>query len=387
MANPTVLSSETAAYLVRDTSRTPSASSNSDAFAARPLNAWAVIGDWIADGGASVSERCNYRDYPRLVLTRRGPRGLERLFIDEKSGFPVKLERDEPSYLWGQNRVEYVYSTWQRLGPAAAPGVSFRLVDGVPNVERNISSMRLVQSDSAPNLDVPHAAEAMGYALPAFLEPTAPDTVRVGANAFLLRNRGYAELVALDRDTVFVFDATQGDERARRDSAWIGALFPGRHPIALVVTDLAWPHIAGVRYWASLGVPIYTHRAARAFLDSVIARRWVLTRDALERKRPHGRPRIQTLSDTLRLAGGDILLFAIDGVSSEVALAAYLGSDRLVWASDYVQDAREPTMYLDEVCRAIVRVGRQPDVVVAEHLPPTRWSALRPLAHCGRGEN
>ena len=114
----------------------------------------------------------------------------------------------------------------------------------------------------------------------------------------------------------------------------------------------------------------------------MIARRWTLTPDALERNRPRTRHRAVPVDDTLRIAGGDILLFAIDGVASEVALAAYIGPDRFVWASDYIQDARQPTMYLDEVCRAVLRVGRQPEKVAAEHLPITAWTSLLPLAHC-----
>ena len=228
--NPTILSSETAAFVVRDTARKASEEANADAFATRPLNAWAVVEDWIADGGVAVSARCIYRDYPRLVLTRRGPRGSERLFVDEKSGFPVKLERDEPHYLWGQNRVEYVYSTWQRLGPASLPGVSFRIVDGVTNVERNIGSIALVPADSAPRLDVPVPAEPMGYGVPPHLEPTTPDTIRVGAHAFLLKNRGYSELVTLVRDTVFVFDATQGEVAHARTPSGSARYSPGVTP-------------------------------------------------------------------------------------------------------------------------------------------------------------
>lgn len=373
---------ERATFTVRDTVLTPSEESHAATYATRPLNAWAVIRDWEADADARVVARCAYRDYPRLVLSRTGARGPERLFVDEKSGFPVKLEREEPHYLWGQNRVEYVYSTWQRIGDAAIPGVSFRVVDGQTNVERNLNTMRLLPGDSAPQLGVPTAPKAMGFAVPGFLRPSKPDTIRLAPNVFLLRNPGYAEMVAFSRDTVFLFDATQGDERARLDSAWIGALFPGKHPIALVVTDVAWPHIAGVRYWASLGTPIYAHRAAVRMLDSVIARRWTIAPDRLEQTRAHRAPRIHPVSDTLRLAGGDLLLFAIDGASSEVALAGFDDVNHLLWGSDYIQDATAPSMYLDEMCRALNRVHRTPTTAAAEHLRPTAWEKLRPLAKC-----
>jgi hypothetical protein len=277
--------------------------------------------------------------------------------------------------------VEYVYSTWQRIGDAAIPGVSFRVVDGRTNLERNVGAMQLVALDSAPRLAVPASPRVVGFAPPAFLRASNPDTIRVGPHSFVLRNPGYAEMVSLARDTVFIFDATQGEERARHDSAWIAALFPGRHALALVVTDAAWPHVAGVRFWVAHGVPVYAPRAVRAFLDSVVERHWTLSPDLLERSR---RPmRFVPVSDSLRVAGGDILLFALDGVASEAAIAAYDAPDHTLWASDYIQSAREPTQYLDEVCRATVRVNVTPDRVAAEHLPLTPWPALRPLAKCG----
>jgi hypothetical protein len=42
------------------------------------------------------------------------------------------------------------------------------------------------------------------------------------------------------------------------------------------------------------------------------------------------------VSDTLSVAGGRLLLFAIDGVASEVALAGFVRSDGFLWASDYI---------------------------------------------------
>jgi hypothetical protein len=133
--------------------------------------------------------------------------------------------------------VEFVYSTWQRVGDAHLPGGTFRLEDGVTAVARCYGERRLVLSDSAPSLALPPREGPMGMTVAAFLAPTRPDTVRVSATTFLLRNRGFAETVSLVRDTVFVFDATQGEERVRQDSAWIARLFPGPHPIVLVVNE------------------------------------------------------------------------------------------------------------------------------------------------------
>ena len=51
--------------------------------------------------------------------------------------------------------------------------------------------------------------------------------------------------------------------------AWVGRLFPGHHPIVVVVTDLAWPHVAGVRYWVAMGATIVSHAGSKEFLSQV----------------------------------------------------------------------------------------------------------------------
>jgi hypothetical protein len=213
-----------------------------------------------------------------------------------------------------------------------------------------------------------------------FLAPTNPDTIRVATNVFLLKNRGYAEMVTLERDTVFMMEATQGDERARQDSVWIGRLFPGRHPVAVIVTDVAWPHIAGVRFWVASGATIISHQASKLMLERVVHRRWTLAPDRLESRRAGNQLRFRPVTDSLRLAGGRVALYAIDGIGSEGALMAWLPGSATLWGSDYLQDATQPTLYTTEVVRAARRAGIAPKQTAAQHLPLTRWATLEALA-------
>jgi hypothetical protein len=384
-AGATTLGSRTGSYAVRDTVLTPSAGLHGQLATTRPLNVWAVLADWIAAGDARVTETCELRDYPRLVLTRASGKEGERLYVDMKSGYPVALERREPNYLWGQVDVQYVYATWTRIGSGHLPGTATRMVDGQPELTRTFGTMALVPRDSAPPLVLPPVTAPMATAGPTFLAPQPPDTIRVSNTTFLLRNSGYQEALTLAHDTVFVFDATQGDGRARQDSAWIGKLFPGKHPIAVVVTDLAWPHVAGVRYWVANGATIISHRASRPFLERVVQRRWTDAPDALEKRRLAGKGHGPTMvfrpvTDSLRLAGGSVTLYPIDGAASEGALAAYVKADGFLWASDYIQDLSAPTQYVDEVAAAVRRVGISPVRVAAEHTPLGPWAAVAKLA-------
>ena len=375
----TTLGAADASYAIRDTALVPNESLHSMLYETRPLNVWAMLDDWLAAPDVHVEARCVYRDYSRVVLSRDGPRGRERLYLDPKSGYPVKLDRFEPHYLWGQVHVEFVYSTWQREGDAHLPGGTFRLEDGATMVTRTFGERRLVPRDSAPSLMLPAREHRMAFAAAAFLAPGNPDTVRVTPTVYLLRNRGYTETIALVHDTVFVFDATQGETRVQQDSAWISKVFPGRHPVVVVVTDLAWPHVAGVRGWVARGATIVSHRASREFLQRLVDRRWTLAPDLLERRRSQTPFRFRAVGDSLALGGGEILVFPIDGAASEVALAAFVRPSRFLWASDYIQDLNAPTQYLDEVVAAAARAGVNPDLVSAEHIPLTRWDRLLPL--------
>jgi hypothetical protein len=375
---PTVTSAH-AQWVLRDGS--PVATPDySRAAATRPLDPWAVVSDFSRSPGTRVAGRCLFRDYLRIALERSGPFGAETLLLDAKSWVPVGLVREEPHFLWGQVRAEYVWSNWSGVeGGGLFPLTAFRSVAGEVEISRTVTSATLLPLDSAPPLTIPDTALVLPATPAAFARPERPDTTRVGPNTWLLTNRWYATTVTLQRDTVFVLDATLGEPRARQDADWIAKLFPGPHPVVLVVTDLAWPHIAGVRYWVANGATVVSHRASRDFLSRVVERRWTRGPDLLERRRDRASFRFVGVDDSLRLANGAVVLHAIDGVSSEVALMAWLPGERFLWPGDFIQDVRTPSEYAREVLRATRRVGIRPDRFAAEHVPLTSWSVIESL--------
>lgn len=365
-------------YQLRDTAAVPAPGMYPLAAADRPLDVATVLGDWLAAGGARVVGRCVYRDYPRLVLGRMTPAGEERLYLDPKSGAPVAYVRPEAHYLWGPVRAEYVYANWILAGGVRYPGSSFRILDGEVERSRTVSDVAVVPPDSTPSLRLPAASADMRGAMEKALAQ-APDTIRVGEHAFLLRTPNYTSAVALVGDTVFVLDATLGEDRARQDSAWVARLFPGRHPVALVVTDLAWPHIAGMRFWVANGAVVYSHPASRAFLERVIDRRWTERPDLLERRRSRARLVFRPVAEPMAVAGGALRLVPLDGMGSEGAIVAYLRDERFLWAGDYVQNLREPTLYASDVRDAVRRAALTPERVGAMHIRAASWSLVEAL--------
>ena len=230
----------------------------------RALDPWMLLADWRSASGLRVSGECFYRDYWRTVVSRGSGPTEEKLYLDKKTGVPIKLDRRDRDFLWGDVHAEYLWSIWTPAGDATAPQFAFRIVEGELDYERITQNYKVISRDSAAGkFDI--AADAAP--IRPQTAPPPPDTVCVSANTFVLVTPAYTNVVTLQRDTVFVLDAQTSAVRAQQDSVWIGKLFPGKHPIVLVVTDLAWPHIAGVRYWVALGTPVISHRASKEFLQ------------------------------------------------------------------------------------------------------------------------
>lgn len=342
----------------------------------RNLNAFAVISDWTNATDVKVGKPEIYRDYPRIVLTRQTEDGEQRLFLDEKTGFPVKLEMVEPHYLWGQRQVEYVYSVWTLFGGSSSvPGSSFRLADGEIEMTETVSSAEWVDRKNAPELKVP-AVEGKPENLPLYLRPSTPAAIQVSARTYVLSNAGYNEVVTLAGRDLYIFDTTQGEERAAKDAELIRILFPGKHRTFVVVTDLAWPHVAGVRYWVASGATIISHRAAQKFLQSVIDRRWTRSPDLLEKSRGTWHFNFVAVDAAHTEGDGMVMLLPIDGIGSEVALMGYLPADGFLWASDYIQTLEMPSLYAKEVWNAVQRNHLHVERIAAEHLPIAAWEMV-----------
>jgi hypothetical protein len=343
----------------------------------RPLNAWAVMAEWAGDRSVRVRGKCVVRDFRRMRLVRSGVLGEERLYLEPSSGLPVQYERseDDATRLWGRQQVAYVYSNWVKVGGAQYPMASFRLVDGQIHISRTAAPLPADSTAPVPPALADTVDMRLASAVPA---GPAPDTVRVSPTTVVLRTRFYTNVVTLVRDTVYLLDAQfSGEERARQDSTWIARLFPGRHPVVLVVSDLAWPHIAGVRSWVAMGATVVGHRSTREFLTQVVNRRWKENPDLLEKRRSGSRFRFIAVDDSLVLGGGAVRLYPINGIGSEGSLMTWLPGDRFLFPGDYVQGLKGPSMaYAAEVMAATKRLGLAPERFAAMHMGLTSWADL-----------
>ena len=373
---PSLLVTPTAVFAGRDSLVRPVPQLMPASAQVRRENPWMVVADWNADASnVRVVARCRYRDAERIVLER----GPERLYLSESDAMPAKLQRIEPHYLWGQVKAEYVWMNWWGLRGGSDGGryplAAFRVLDGAvyERIGVAVGSAQLIPADSAPRLDVP-ATPPMAEAAPAPV-PQVLDTVRVADKVYLLVTPNYTETVTLQRDTIFLLDATTSEARARADSAMIATLFPGRHPMVVVVTDLAWPHISGVRFWAARGATFVSHTISQDMLRRVVDRKWTLTPDALESARAQLHWRFRGVTDSLRLAGGDVVVHALRGTSTEGAVGVWIPSAKYFWAGDYVQNGPD-SPYARDIVATVRKLGFMPAKIGAQHIRLTDWSDI-----------
>ncbi|MFN8670270.1 MAG: hypothetical protein U0164_24035 [Gemmatimonadaceae bacterium] len=370
------LATEQATFFARDSMTRPNAVLHRFARAERALNPWAVVLDWSRRGDSvRVAGWCISRGAKRVVLASNG----EELHL-AADGTPAMLVRREDELLWGDVRVEYLWNTWWAVkGGGAYPLAAFRLVEGTTQLTRAVpfAGAELIDSSAAPRLAAPVVAAAMDTRPGAGMPAWTVDTVRVGDNAFLLKRPDYTEMVALRRDTVFLLDATGDVARARQDSSWIARLFPGRHPMVVVVTDLAWPHVGSAAYWARAGAVLVSHESSRDFLARVVQRgaSGAAGDNGATTKRPSVF-RFRPVTDSLRLAGGELVAYALQGLSTEGAIGVWLANARTFWAGDYVQQTDQPSVYARDVVRTIVARGLQPERICAQHVPMVPWTTI-----------
>jgi hypothetical protein len=276
--------------------------------------------------------------------------------------------------------VAYVWSTWTEVEAGRYfPSASHRMADGSVDQERTLGRIEIASraGEELPELPDAPAMEADPW-LTRWSTP-GPDSARLGEDAALLTHWGYNEAVVASGDTVYVLDATVGEARARADSALVDGLFPDHEAVVVVVTDVAWPHVGGVRFWAARGATILAHSVSVPFLERLVAREWTLEPDALQKRRNAGEDvpvRIQGVEEVTDLGGGAVRLVPIDGIGSEGALMAWVPGEDFLWAGDYIQMLDQPTLYAGEVVQAAEREGLRPGRVAAQHLPLTPWAEV-----------
>jgi hypothetical protein len=181
-------------------------------------------------------------------------------------------------------------------------------------------------------------------------------------------------------DGIVVLEAPISSRYSEQVVAEAAALFPDKQIKALITTSDAWPHVAGIREYVALGIPIHALDLNEPLLDRIIHAPRTRRPDRLARI-AGTEARFETVAGPVTVGAGAerFTIYPIRGEGGERMLAVWFPEHRLLYASDLIQPGQEGFFmpsYLADVAAMVRREALEPETVFAMHLGPTPWQAI-----------
>jgi hypothetical protein len=161
--------------------------------------------------------------------------------------------------------------------------------------------------------------------------------------------------------------------------------FPNAPVKAVVTTSDSWPHIAGIREYVARGIPIYALDLNEPILHRVIHASYASKPDDLQRT-PRD-PIFHPVSGATTLGTGSnrIVLYPLQGETSERQMMAYFPAHRLLYGSDPFQRDQDGNYFypqtVSELTDAVARERLDVQRFFMMHVPPTPWADLAAVLH------
>jgi hypothetical protein len=148
----------------------------------------------------------------------------------------------------------------------------------------------------------------------------------------------------------------------------------------VVVSSDAWPHLAGVREYVASGTTVYTNKLNKPILDRVsqVDHSPKPDNQHIKKAKP-----IYALVDkpiTLEDKNLPIQIIPVQGEGGERMVAVYFPKQKVLYASDLVQQMRDKSFffieYLAEVKAMVDRHKLDVEIVYAMHTQPLPWKDI-----------
>jgi hypothetical protein len=167
--------------------------------------------------------------------------------------------------------------------------------------------------------------------------------------------------------------------------------FPGVPIKAVVSTSDAWPHIAGLREYVALGIPIFILDLNKAAVQSIIR---APHRSGPDRLQAHPKSEMLRIVSSKAILGrgkNRLEIYPVRGESSERQMMVYFPAHHLLYGSDIFQQDQNgkftfPEQVL-ELSEAVDREGLVVDRVFLMHVGATPWSEVISSANARAEEN
>src|SRR5262249_7906423 len=156
--------------------------------------------------------------------------------------------------------------------------------------------------------------------------------------------------------------------------------FPGLPIKAVISTSDAFPHFAGVREYASHGIPLYILDVNQPIIKRLLGAPFRSFPDALAKKPRRADLRLVSQKEVIGKGENRLELYPVRSESGERMLMVYAPQRRLLYASDLVQPKPDGTFfmpqYLSELAEAAAREKLEVEKVFAMHSGVLGWSEI-----------
>ncbi len=320
-----------------------------------------------------------------------------RLYLNPYTHLPTALDYSGPlahSGYWafrGDNTLRILYSSWCRY----AEGIRLPLQqniehDGLPDTVVMIDSVRF----DPPSEETLQIGDALRRAFEK--DPAAGDLDRrplgdarrsplaLEQGVTLIPGAWNVTIVCQD-DGIVIIEAPISSGYSSKVAAEAHRRCPALPIKAVVTTSDAWPHIAGIREYAAIGVSIYVLDLNRPIVQRTLnaAYTWRPDRQALHPKRPHLIPVASRI--TLGSGPNRLELIPIRGETTERQMMVWFPAHRLLYGSDGFQKGPDgrygPSQTVDELMDAVTREGIVPSRFYMMHTEPDPWAGLGQTLH------
>jgi hypothetical protein len=189
----------------------------------------------------------------------------------------------------------------------------------------------------------------------------------------------YVTLVR-QRDGIVVIDAPISNGYSAKVLAEAAKRFLGLPVKAVITTTNFFWHTAGLREYASRGIPIYALDRNEGVVRSLLSAPHSLAPDALARN--HRRAKLHLISSPTSLGRGEneLVLIPVRRGSGQM-LMVYIPEHRILHTAEMVQPLGPGGSLLfpeslQEVTDAVRDARIAPQTMIGEHMSPTSWSVV-----------
>jgi len=158
--------------------------------------------------------------------------------------------------------------------------------------------------------------------------------------------------------------------------------YPGTTVKAVLSTSDSWPHVGGVRFAVTEGLPVYILDLNRPLLDKMMAAPHAFDIDMPPGSKNSKHPtwKIVAGKETVGSGATRMELYPLRGASTERQYMVYFPEFRLLYASDTLALNQDGTLYdpelMHEVAQAVEHANIKVDTVFAMHQGPMKWDQV-----------